>query len=228
MKKLRFIPVVILMIGVLATPLVGNKPVLVVSGSMEPAVKTGAITLVHFCKVADLEVGDIITYWSPDFEEYITHRVYSVGEDYVIARGDANTVSDPTPVVDDMLMGKVVAVANFTAGFFKNYLVNRTFNRAQLIADLLTGAVVIGLIVYAVSLVTTATVGLRKMNKGEIATSKEQAWIATASGVPALLQRQQYSTWKRLRVYLSYRAYVKAAEDVWDEVNKMKQGVKIE
>lgn len=222
MKKSHIITIAILLLGLMATPLVGNKPVLVVSGSMEPAVQTGALTLVHFCEVADLQEGDIITYWSPDFQEYITHRVYSVGDDYVVTRGDANSVSDPTPVIDDMLMGKVVLVINATSGLFRQYLDGREFNRMQLVADMLAVAVSLGIIVYFGSLLITVLRGAHRIKVGRIETGAEQESIRTAGTVPKLLHDSKIPMWRKLRIYLSYRAYVNAAMDVADEVGELK------
>lgn len=227
MKWYKCIPIVLLLAASFATPIFGNKPVLIVSGSMEPAIQTGALTLVHYCGVNNFQVGDVCTYWSPDFGEYITHRVRVVGEDYLITRGDTNSVDDPTPVIEDMVMGKVVLTLNITAPLFQRYLVNRVFNRMQLIADLMVVTVLLGIGVYAISYAVTICSALHDMWTNQVTTSEGRAYIDAATNAPSSVNSSKYSLYRRLRVYLSYCAYTRAAKDVAEELNKMyKRGAK--
>lgn len=86
----------------------------VVSGSMEPEIKTGsmAITLAQ----QSYENGDIILYWSPYLGEYILHRVIGVTADGYLTKGDANQVKDPWIVTPDKVVGKLV---------FHSYMANK-------------------------------------------------------------------------------------------------------
>lgn len=83
----------------------GIYPYVVLSGSMEPTIKTGSIILVQ-TRIGELESGDIITYQLGN--ENITHRIVShTGRNY-ITKGDANEQKDFLPVKRRQIKGKVV------------------------------------------------------------------------------------------------------------------------
>lgn len=75
----------------------------VATGSMAPSINENDIILVK--EKASYNVGDIITYKEND--AYITHRVISIGVDYVITKGDANNTSDD-PINKDAILGLVI------------------------------------------------------------------------------------------------------------------------
>jgi len=67
----------------------------VVSDSMQPVLTPGTFVTLKSYHVGDeLEVGDIITYLRSDGKTII-HRVTTIDEDYVITKGDNNSISDP-------------------------------------------------------------------------------------------------------------------------------------
>jgi signal peptidase I len=81
----------------------------VLSGSMEPAIKTGAVVLV---KPTDTyREGDIIGYMRPQDEKPTSHRIYEKkienGEIIFITKGDANENIDTAPVKKDWVIGKI-------------------------------------------------------------------------------------------------------------------------
>ena len=96
-----FLSVLVVLAALYMTPLFGNKPAVIVSGSMEPTIQTGAFILVHFSDFEDCEVGDVITYYHPGFDELATHRIVEKGEDYYWTKGDANTARDNISVIED-------------------------------------------------------------------------------------------------------------------------------
>ena len=55
----------------------------------------------------EYNVGDIVTYKSGN--DFITHRVISMENDYIVTKGDANNVSD-NPIDKALVLGKVVKV----------------------------------------------------------------------------------------------------------------------
>ena len=69
-----FLSVLVVLAALYMTPLFGNKPAVIVSGSMEPTIQTGAFILVHFSDFEDCEVGDVITYYHPGFDELVLRK----------------------------------------------------------------------------------------------------------------------------------------------------------
>ncbi len=93
----------ICIIATLASLIFGIKPLVFRSGSMEPAISTGALALAKTVPATELAVGDVISV-DNDQGVRITHRVVeleSAGADTVLAtlKGDANNVliDCPTP-----------------------------------------------------------------------------------------------------------------------------------
>lgn len=211
----KVISLLIILSALAITPLFGNKPVIVVSGSMEPAIVTGALTVVHSCKVADVKQGDVVMYYSPDYDEYITHRCVEKGEDYCITRGDANHVNDPTPVIDDMLYGKVILTANWLAPLFNQFLHDREFDRIALVGLIFNWGVALVLVVMILSSALTYLSALYEIltNKTDDAESKQHIKHAnTAIGL--VRDDGTLSLWQRVRLYIAHCNYANAAKDV--------------
>ena len=78
----------------------------VLSGSMEPALKTGGI-VISDTKKRKPDTGDIITYQLGDMS--ITHRVIGKRNCRYITKGDANDRKDPVMVKPEQITGTVVA-----------------------------------------------------------------------------------------------------------------------
>jgi signal peptidase len=85
----------------LSTWRLDSKPLVVLGGSMEPAIPIGSIVLVRRAEAADVQVGDVITFTTPS-EASVTE-----GRAQFWTRGDANEDDDPWPVTQDLLLGKV-------------------------------------------------------------------------------------------------------------------------
>lgn len=83
--------------------LLGMAQIIVVSGSMEPAIQIGDLLVI---KEKDrYEDGDIITYRSG--QSLITHRVISVEGTGLVTQGDANNVAD-APITLSQVEGKML------------------------------------------------------------------------------------------------------------------------
>lgn len=87
----------------------------IVSGSMEPTIPVGSITVAKQVDITDVDIDDIIVYVSRDgimTGEFITHRVIDIveedGETYLETQGDANSISDTYYVDEDNFFGEVV------------------------------------------------------------------------------------------------------------------------
>lgn len=95
----------------------GYKPVVVVSGSMEPYIETGAVAIVK--KTEDIQEGDVI-FFRPEEKAYVLHRY--IGQDEngnIITKGDANETADFDHIKPEQAEGKVVARLNWIAPLMK-------------------------------------------------------------------------------------------------------------
>jgi signal peptidase len=98
----------------LAVPLAFDaRPLVVLSGSMEPALHTGDVSVVRSIAPPDARPGDIVTFRDPDnTDRLITHRVRTmhVQGDAVVfrTRGDANNVSEHWRVPASGEIGRVI------------------------------------------------------------------------------------------------------------------------
>jgi len=92
-------------------PIPGNyKLFTVMSGSMEPTIKTGSLVVVKPAK--EYKVNDIITFKNlKDPKQTTTHRLIETKEEggltYGITKGDANNGPDSEKVYQNMIVGKV-------------------------------------------------------------------------------------------------------------------------
>ncbi|MCG2695182.1 signal peptidase I [Candidatus Parcubacteria bacterium] len=93
-------------------PITGNyQTKIVLSGSMEPAIKTGSVIVI---KPQDVyEIGEVITF-GQDTKTQIptTHRITEMrtieGKYYYTTKGDANDNSDFKEINEDLVIGKVL------------------------------------------------------------------------------------------------------------------------
>ena len=115
---LGFLGVIAFTIAASVLPISGNFELLVVqSGSMEPAIKTGGLVVVK--PAAEYNVGDIITFGTGTRKAtVITHRIYEKevdnGRISYVTKGDANDSSDSNKVLKEDVIGKVL----FSVPFF--------------------------------------------------------------------------------------------------------------
>ena len=87
-------------LAALAPALWGWQRYAIVSGSMTPTFAQGSLVFAEVVPVADLLVGDVITYTPPAGDHLVTHRISWIGRDDTGGRifrtkGDANPVADP-------------------------------------------------------------------------------------------------------------------------------------
>jgi signal peptidase len=94
-------------------PFFGWKTLSVQSGSMEPAINTGALVFVKNTPAPELKKGQVVTYRSVvEPGKTITHRLVDIkkpsdGPTQYIMKGDANQTTD-RPVYGDQMVGKVM------------------------------------------------------------------------------------------------------------------------
>ncbi len=92
-------------------PVTGNYKILVVqSGSMEPAIKTGSVIIVR--PADSYRIGDTVTFANEDRKKTTTHRIAKTetenGKTYFITKGDANNAEDSGRIAQEKIIGKVL------------------------------------------------------------------------------------------------------------------------
>lgn len=129
-EKTLYIFLTIALIGIgglfLSTffPIPGNIEIKIVqSGSMEPAISTGAIVIVK--PFASYAVGDIVTFGKDTvYDVPTTHRIVGVGESrgetIFETKGDANEDKDHDNVRENDVIGRVVASVPY-AGYILDF-----------------------------------------------------------------------------------------------------------
>lgn len=121
--------VVLLAIALVGVRLVGLKPYVVLSGSMEPTYHVGSLLYVKSVDCKDLKVGDPITYMVSQ-DTVVTHRIIEVLVDEedpdtirYFTQGDANDTPDAVSVHCRNIIGKPVFSIPLL-GYVSNYIQN--------------------------------------------------------------------------------------------------------
>ncbi len=86
--------------------IMGNKPLVVLSGSMEPTYKVGSIIYFHKVSEDEIKVGDAVTF-AYESGDYITHRITSIENGEYETKGDANNTADARKITFADIQGKV-------------------------------------------------------------------------------------------------------------------------
>jgi len=98
------------------SPFFGWRNEVVISGSMEPAIRTGSVVVVQPVTPEAIRNGDIIMYYSPDRTSLTLHRVvkieYEPGLRFV-TKGDANNHPDIIPIKADLIVGSIAFTIPF-------------------------------------------------------------------------------------------------------------------
>lgn len=86
--------------------ILGKRPMIVLSGSMEPTFSEGSLIYMQKAEFDELEVGDIVVYGK---DQVISHRVIEKRNQTksLMTRGDANAFAD-AEVAEEMVLGKVL------------------------------------------------------------------------------------------------------------------------
>lgn len=132
---------IIMAYAVIAFPiLVGKKPLVVLSGSMEPTFKTGSVIYYEKVNPDTIKERDIITY-KLDSGTLVTHRVIQITSEGFITKGDANNTADLKPIPKNKVLGKTmnyyVPYAGYIVRYISEHLVIVVIVIAILIVDFL-------------------------------------------------------------------------------------------
>ncbi len=108
----------------------GVRPLIVLSGSMEPKMPVGSVVVAKSTNPTSLKVGDIVTYFRAQANGsstgvLVTHRIKQVvgsGSSLsFITQGDANNTPDGTPVLASQVVGRVFLIVPY-AGYVTRFV----------------------------------------------------------------------------------------------------------
>lgn len=126
----------------IASPMIaGYKPVVVLSGSMEPTYHVGSVIYYKQAPFAEINEGDAITFRAGT-DGMVTHRVTEKSElsGTFTTKGDANPSEDPSPVEYANVLGKVLKFSVPYAGYFVTYSKNFT------VIGIMAGVIILNII----------------------------------------------------------------------------------
>ena len=81
----------------------GYKPLVIISGSMEPILKVGGILYYKEIDTQDYKINDIVVFKSTKY--LISHRIVEITDNGFITKGDANKNIDSNKVYYDKALG---------------------------------------------------------------------------------------------------------------------------
>lgn len=141
--------IIIIAVLFVAAPMVaGYRPMVVLSGSMEPTYPVGCVMYYKHQPFGNIQTGDAITIQIDDNGSYVTHRVTQKNElsQTFVTKGDANPTEDPEPVSYDRVAGVAlkykVPYAGYAVSYIKDFRVIGTLVALLLInivLDIATG-----------------------------------------------------------------------------------------
>lgn len=86
----------------------GVRPYITMSGSMEPAIRTGSLCFVNTgADFNDIRKGDVIAF-ETETGTMVTHRVIRISEGALTTQGDANDVTDGMEITYSNFRGKTL------------------------------------------------------------------------------------------------------------------------
>lgn len=98
----------------------GYKPLVVISGSMEPILKVGGILYYEKYDINDFKKGDILVYKTK--KHIVSHRVVKRVNNGFITKGDANKTIDRKVVKSTQILGKGTNFSIPYIGYYGDYI----------------------------------------------------------------------------------------------------------
>lgn len=92
---------------ILAPCLAKQRPVVVLSGSMDPVYPVGSLLYIKNSEFSEVEIGDDIAFSPDQGETIVTHRVVETEGEGYITRGVANNTNDSGVITKDKYLGTV-------------------------------------------------------------------------------------------------------------------------
>lgn len=154
---------------------------IVVSGSMEPMIKTNSLSLIKHCSIKSIHKDDVICF---RYSQDIVHRVVEVttnesGETVIHTKGDANDKADNIEVNNDMLIGKVVYTANWLAPIIAKYSISPgKVDSVTLSRSIMSWLIVFGIVLFiAMWIVSLIRLTIRAFIKDDDMDSKISEYL---------------------------------------------------
>ena len=98
-------------------------PIVVLSGSMEPAYKVGSVVYYEKVSTDMLKVGDTIVFpMNEDSRRMVCHRIIKIENGYITTKGDANKQADATKVSLAMVKGRVAKLSIIYIGYYIQFV----------------------------------------------------------------------------------------------------------
>jgi signal peptidase I len=122
-KLIYFLVIIYLLIFI--PTIFGEKPLVVISGSMEPTLNVGGILYYHEKDFEDFKVDDVIVYQLED--HIISHRVYDITENGIITKGDANNSYDNLLINENQILGEGTNWCIPLIGYYADFIYNHKY-----------------------------------------------------------------------------------------------------
>lgn len=107
--------VLVVVMALIAVVITGYRPYVVLSGSMEPEIRTGSICFIDTgYRYEDLKVGDVIAFTNGRIS--VTHRIYEFRDGLIRTKGDANESPDQYFISEGNYLGRYAGSVPF-AGY---------------------------------------------------------------------------------------------------------------
>lgn len=142
----------------------GYSARVVVSGSMEPDIKTNSLNIIKLCDIDDINVGDVVCFnYSQDIIHRVIEKTDNNGTTVLHTKGDANDSADDIEVYNDMVIGKVVLTFNGIASTIEKYsIAPGKVDGVALSRNIITMCMICGLVAILVSwLINIITIIIR-------------------------------------------------------------------
>lgn len=103
----------------------GEKPLVILSGSMEPILKVGGILYYKEENINNFNEGDVLVYQLND--HIISHRIVKVLDNSFITKGDNNKSIDTYDVLNYQILGKGTNWSIPYIGYYADFIYNHKY-----------------------------------------------------------------------------------------------------
>ena len=123
---IKILYILILMYLIIFIPVFwGYKPLVVISGSMEPILKVGGILYYEDYNNNSFKKGDILVYKTK--KHIISHRIVKAKNNSFITKGDANKSNDRRVVKSKQILGKGTNFSIPYIGYYGDYIYHHKY-----------------------------------------------------------------------------------------------------
>lgn len=121
--------ILIILYVIVCIPMIfGYRPVVVLSGSMNPSYKVGSVVYYKSIPSSELKVNDVVVF-SPKVDDgrLVCHRIVEIDGNYVVTKGDANKEVDATKTSVKDIYGKVAKYHIVYIGYYIQFINNHLY-----------------------------------------------------------------------------------------------------